>query len=97
MTMNTISACGLICSDCEFYEKTCNGCYAVQGSTFWAREMMPSKVCPLFQCAFNERGYESCGDCEELPCPMFLQMKDPALSDEEHERMIKVRVERLRT
>jgi len=95
--MKTISACGLDCSDCEFYEKTCAGCYAVQGATFWAQEMMPDKVCPLFKCAFHDRGYESCGDCDELPCAMFLNMKDPALSDEEHERMIKVRVERLRT
>jgi hypothetical protein len=95
--MNTISSCGLICSDCEFYKKTCDGCYAVQGSTFWAQEMMPSKVCPLFQCAFNDRGYESCGDCEELPCALFLQMKDPSLSDEEHQRMVGVRVERLKS
>jgi len=95
--MKTISACGLDCSTCEFYEKTCTGCYAVKGSTFWAQEMMPDKVCPLFQCAFNDRGYKSCGDCDELPCAMFLQMKDPASTDEEHQRMIQVRVERLRT
>ena len=95
--MKTISACGLDCSACEFYKKTCAGCYAVNGSTFWAREMMPNKVCPLFQCAFNDRRYESCGDCDELPCAMFIQMKDPASTDEEHQRMIQLRVERLRT
>ncbi len=94
--MNTISLCGLVCDECEFYNKTCSGCYAVKGSTFWAQEMMPTKVCPLFQCAFNDRGYESCSDCSELPCSLFLSMKDPSLSDEEHEKSIKERVGRLR-
>ena len=94
--MEDISVCGLNCAECEFYGKTCSGCYAVKGSTFWAQEMMENKVCPLFQCAFNDKGLESCGDCSELPCGLFLQMKDPSLSDEEHEKMIKVRVERLR-
>ena len=94
--MKTLSVCGLVCADCEFFEKTCAGCYAVKGGTFWALEMMPAKVCPLFQCAINERVYESCGDCKELPCEIFRQMKDPALSDEEHEKMLQVRIDRLR-
>ena len=71
------------------------GCYAVHGETFWAKEMMPGKVCPLYACAINDRGYESCGDCSELPCDMFREMKDPASTDEEHEKMLKVRVEHL--
>lgn len=95
--MNTISACGLVCSDCEYFENTCNGCYAVNGSTFWAQEMMPDKVCPLFQCSFNVRGYESCGDCAELPCELFLKMKDPSSTDEEHREMLKIRIERLKS
>ena len=94
--MNTLSVCGLICSESEFYQKTCDGCYAVKGQTFWAIEMMPSKVCPLVQCAVNERNYKSCGDCSELPCGVFRQMKDPALSDEDHEKMLQVRIDRLR-
>lgn len=94
--MKTISLCGLDCGECEFFEKTCAGCYAVGGSTFWAQEMMPGKVCPLFKCAFTDHEYESCGDCNELPCALFLQMKDPSTSDEEHLKMIQVRVERLR-
>ncbi|MFO7617603.1 MAG: DUF3795 domain-containing protein [Bacteroidales bacterium] len=94
--MKTLSACGLVCAECEFYQKTCDGCYAVQGQTFWALEMMPGKVCPLFQCAINERGYESCGDCAELPCATFREMKDPALTDEQHQESLKERISRLR-
>lgn len=40
----------------------------------------------------NQRGHKDCGECAELPCATFLQMKDPATSDEEHQRMIGIRV-----
>jgi hypothetical protein len=91
-----LSACGLLCDECEFYNKTCTGCINVKGSTFWAKEMMPSKVCPMYDCAVNKKGYKNCGDCSELPCKLFLDMKDPNCSDEEHRKSIGVRVSRLR-
>ncbi len=69
----------------------------VKGSTFWAKEMMPSKVCPLYDCSVNTKGLRDCGQCAELPCATFLQMKDPSTSDEEHQRMIGVRVALLRS
>jgi len=92
----TLSVCGLKCNECEFFNKTCSGCVAVKGSTFWAIEMMPSKVCPLFDCAVNKKGFKDCGDCAELPCKMFREMKDPKTSDEEHQRMLLERVKLLR-
>jgi hypothetical protein len=92
----TLSVCGLKCNECEFFNKTCNGCVAVKGSTFWAIEMMPSKVCPLFDCAVNKKGFKDCGDCAELPCKMFREMKDPKTSDEEHQKMLLERVKLLR-
>lgn len=91
-----LSSCGLICSECEFYGKQCEGCYQVKGSTFWAKEMMPDKTCPLFKCAINEKGFTSCGDCRELPCQLFRSMKDPASTDEEHQKSLVLRVQRLK-
>lgn len=91
-----LSACGLICDECEFYSKECKGCFAVKGQTFWAIEMMQDKTCPLFNCSANIKGYKSCGDCEELPCKMFREMKDPNSSDEEHKLSLIQRVERLK-
>jgi len=91
-----ISTCGLVCSECEYYNTTCSGCRAIKGSTFWAKEMMPTKVCPLYDCAVKKRGYNDCGDCKELPCQLFLSMKDPKSTDEEHQRSIGERVARLR-
>jgi hypothetical protein len=91
-----LSACGLICDECEYYEKECNGCIAVSGQTFWAKEMMPNHTCPLYNCAVNEKGFAGCGHCHELPCDMFRQMKDPNSTDEEHELSLVQRVSRLK-
>ncbi|HUW92539.1 MAG TPA: DUF3795 domain-containing protein [Bacteroidales bacterium] len=91
-----LSACGLICDECEFYNKTCMGCMNVKGSTFWAKEMMPGKVCPLYDCSVNTRKYKDCGDCSELPCKMFREMKDPNSTEEEHQRSLLTRVSLLR-
>jgi hypothetical protein len=92
----TLSACGLICDECEFFNKTCTGCINVKGSTFWAKEMMPTKVCPLFDCSVNRKGFKSCGDCSELPCKMFREMKDPNSTEEEHQKSLLKRVDLLR-
>lgn len=87
-----LSACGLRCDECEFFGKQCKGCHAINGQTFWAMEMMPDKTCPLYQCSVNKKGFKDCGDCAELPCKMFREMKDPNSTEEEHQHMLKVRV-----
>jgi predicted peptidase len=91
-----LSSCGLLCNECEFFGKTCQGCHLVKGQTFWAVESMPSKVCPLYDCAVNVKKLKDCGECSELPCSMFLQMKDPSSTEEEHKQGIIDRVNRLR-
>ena len=91
-----LSACGLVCSDCEFFGSTCNGCHAVKGQTFWAKEHIPSKTCPLYDCSVNNRKYKDCGDCAELPCAMFREMKDPGSTDEQHLKGLTDRVARLK-
>jgi hypothetical protein len=91
-----LSACGLKCDECEFFNKTCTGCIAIKGSTFWAKEMMPGKVCPMYDCAVNQRKLKNCGACSELPCKLFYDMKDPKSTDEEHQKSIGIRVALLR-
>lgn len=87
-----LSACGLICDECEYFNKTCTGCIDVKGSTFWAKEMVPGKVCPMYDCAVNKKELKNCGGCSELPCKLFYDMKDPKSTDEEHQKSIGVRV-----
>ena len=90
-----LSACGLMCDECEFFTNTCQGCHEVEGSTFWAKETVASKICPLYSCSVKNREFKDCGDCAELPCKCFREMKDPDTSDEDHLRMLELRVERL--
>ena len=92
----TFSACGLVCSDCEFFAKQCDGCHAVKGQTFWALEHMPSKVCPLYDCSVNKFHFKDCGECPEVPCKTFREMKDPGSTDEEHRLGLIARVGRLK-
>jgi len=91
-----LSTCGLRCDECEYFNKSCTGCIAVKGSTFWAKEMMPDKVCPLYNCAVNTKKLASCGGCPDLPCKLFYNMKDPQTTEEEHQKSILTRVALLR-
>jgi hypothetical protein len=88
-----LSACGLKCDECEYYNKTCTGCIDVKGSPFWTKEMMmPGKACPMYDCAVNKKKLKNCGGCSELPCKLFYEMKDPKSTEEEHKKSIGIRV-----
>lgn len=73
--------CGLYCGDCEFLGKNCEGCGHVAGKPFWSCQV-PGGICPIYDCCMNKKGLSHCGECEDLPCEVFLQLKDPNLSDE---------------
>jgi len=40
--------------------------------------------------------YNSCGQCSELPCNKFIDLKDPEISDEQHYKSIDERASRLK-
>lgn len=91
-----ISVCGLICNECNFFAKECKGCYETKGATFWANEVMPDKLCPLYKCAVFSKEFNNCGECSELPCIIFNELKDPNISEEEHKKSLEERVSVLR-
>lgn len=97
MNKRNISVCGLLCEECQFFKETCPGCYEVGGKTFWAEEIIPKKVCPIFDCVINDKEYKNCAECSDLPCNIFNELKDPNISDEEHEKSIKKRILRLKS
>ncbi len=92
-----ISACGLICDECRFFQKECKGCFVIKGQTFWAKEMMPDKTCPLFNCSVNQKGFNDCGDCSDLPCEMFREFKDPDSTEDEHIEGLQKRIDILKS
>ncbi len=97
MKIKKISSCGLVCADCNFFNNPCSGCSEVKGKTFWAEEELPNKICALYECAINQKKFENCGNCSKLPCKMFITQKDPNISIAEHNKELKLRVERLRS
>ncbi len=91
-----LSVCGIDCSKCQYFNVSCNGCNAVEGSPFWAKEYFPNKICSLYECAVIKNRFKSCGDCNELPCKMYIELKDPNMSEEDHKKSITERVLRLK-
>lgn len=90
-----LSACGLLCDECEFFGESCEGCYEVKGQPFWVKEMKV-KNCALYDCCVQQKGFTHCGHCSSLPCSMFLEYKDPNATDEEHAQSLGIRIGRLR-
>jgi hypothetical protein len=87
--------CGLICSQCQFFENPCNGCGHVEGKPFWTTEI-PEKICPIYDCCRNKKELEHCGLCKEFPCKIFLELRDPNASDKEFKKSLSERKKRLR-
>ena len=54
------------------------------------------KECAIYACCRIKNGFYSCGECEKLPCDLILGTRDPNMSDEEFEKNVQERVERLK-
>lgn len=93
--MKTISICGVDCTTCREYGKTCNGCEAIQGKVFWA-PYMELDCCPIYRCCKDEKKHDHCGKCNQLPCQLYIDTRDPSYSEEEHLESIKERVKVLK-
>lgn len=93
--MNYAPVCGFYCGDCHFLGNPCGGCGYEQGKPFWTVDM-PGGICPIYDCCINQRQLEHCGVCEELPCGIFLELRDPNMSDEEFRESLDNRQKELR-
>jgi hypothetical protein len=87
---NHAPVCGIYCGSCELLDKQCKGCGYVDGKPFWT-EQFDVKVCPLHDCCRNSRRLEHCGLCTDFPCKVFLEMRDPSMSDEGARRSLEAR------
>ncbi len=88
-----ISCCGTECAKCGFYGNTCQGCNECQGKVFHAP---PGKACPIYTCSVKGKKLRNCGQCNELPCVIWRETKDPQLSEDAFEKNIAERVNNLR-
>lgn len=88
-----LCVCGASCEGCN-HRGECSGCEAQQGRVFWTR-YIGVEVCPVYQCV-KDKDYKDCGDCAKLPCDIWLTLKDPAQSEEDHQKSIVDRVAKLK-
>jgi hypothetical protein len=90
--------CGAVCSECnkseELKNNPCKGCNSIKGQVFWTAYMNLT-TCPIYSCIETKK-LKHCGECEELPCDIWIAIKDPSVSDEWHKQNIAERVELLK-
>lgn len=60
------SRCGLHCSMCE--HNTSDKCHGCMETNSGLRDK-----CPVAACC-EAKGYEHCGECEQLPCAMLAEL-----------------------
>ena len=87
-----LTCCGTECKTCSFYGENCDGCNECRGKVFHAPE---GKACPIYACCVQKHRYVNCGACEMLPCDIWRAVRDPALSEEEFERSVEIRIRNL--
>ena len=87
------SPCGARCVECPRFPSDCAGCREIKGRVFWT-QYLNRDCCAVYDCCVNEKGWENCRNCEELPCSRFTS--DPTLSDEENEAGLKKLLENLK-
>jgi hypothetical protein len=92
---NYAPVCGIYCGGCRFLGQQCKGCGYVEGKPFWAAQV-PGGVCPFHDCCRNQRKLEHCGQCADLPCKLFNDVRDPSQSEEEFQKSLEERLAALR-
>ena len=89
-----LTPCGISCEICPLEQK-CEGCRPTGGKPFYI-DNFDADVCPIYDCSVNKNGYETCAECQQLPCQMFFDWKDPDMTDEEHRQAVESNVARLK-
>lgn len=92
--MKVLSICGVCCAtDCRAYKTECEGCVELEGRIPWA-VFYGREFCPIVDCA-REKGFSSCAECGLAPCQVWLDTRDPDVSDEQFAADIASRLKHL--
>jgi len=89
-----LSSCGLKCiTDCKSYRKECYGCNEMQGRVSWAKRF-GSERCAIYNCV-HEKKLTSCGECSQMPCRLWFEVRNPFISDKDFSLMLKTKLDNL--
>jgi Protein of unknown function (DUF3795) len=61
---------------------------------FWTAELK-MELCPLYDCCMHKKRLEHCRECTELPCELFRNFHDTALTPQEAQKAVIERQESL--
>lgn len=89
-----LSVCGLVCDECRAFNTVCKGCLEEKGKPFWTKDA-GKKFCDIYSCCYRKK-LAHCGKCDEVPCELFRQFKDPLLTKEQFEQSVQDRADRLK-
>lgn len=92
----TVSFCGVVCSECEYYPNDCKGCTGVEGRPFWI-QYVEQDMCNIYDCCANKKKIAHCGKCSELPCNYYFDTVDPNLTEKERNEGLKKQIETLKS
>ncbi|MDR1055543.1 MAG: DUF3795 domain-containing protein [Prevotellaceae bacterium] len=96
MYTQNFSVCGVDCYICDSFEDGCRNCDAAKECDFLLRHRnVGTTACPIYNCIIG-KGFESCGQCELLPCNLWSEFKYSGWTEQEHKQSIIDRVELLR-
>ena len=90
-----MSPCGIDCDSCPYKEQCGGDCHAIEGKPFYIKDF-GFETCLIYDCAVNKKGYQTCGECSELPCKVWEEWRDPSMNEEAHLQSIKDRAEALK-
>ena len=78
--------CGMYCGTCPQLGVECNGCEKDEGKPHWTN-FLNVDICPIYDCCVNTKQLKHCGHCEKLLCEKYSQIRDPAFSDEQFNKV----------
>ena len=69
---NLAAPCGLYCGVCVDFLKheSCHGCSCICGS---CASLEHRENCDIHRCCVEEKGFDTCKECDELPCSKLIQ------------------------
>ncbi len=89
------SVCGIDCKSCHDFLSNCNGCRAMQGKIYWTKQVGFS-CSPIYQCVKDNK-MSDCGECNRLPCDVWMSLNDPSLTEQEPQKSIDNRIAALKS
>ncbi|MCL2492284.1 MAG: hypothetical protein FWE87_06045 [Coriobacteriia bacterium] len=98
-----LAPCGISCEcipelgnkPCPLKEQCGGNCHEVQGKPFYVKDF-GVELCPIYDCAVNKKGFDTCAPCEDLPCQIYIDWKDPEMSEDDHLKSISERTKVLK-